>query len=148
MYHMCRGLQCSLTTNIDLVFGIQLLVERFSCLRCFSSCPFFSCWVHFGFYTSVIVWGYYDISVTCLKGSWSIDHEKSWMTVILLLKHVLETLGNDRNLSMNMAKPWVKITIGVVIVLNGFDGFYCYYRFSTWHDSHLGIWFSSAICWI
>lgn len=60
------------------------------------------------------------------------------MTVILLLKHVLETLGNDRNLSMNMAKPcvkitkpWVKITIGVVIVLNGFDGRYCYYRFST-----------------
>lgn len=52
------------------------------------------------------------------------------MTVILLLKHVLETLGNDRTLSMNMGKPWVKITIGVVIVLNGFDGSYCYYRFS------------------
>lgn len=53
------------------------------------------------------------------------------MTVIHLLKHVLETLGNDRNLSMNMAEPWVKITIGVVIVLNGFADCYCYYRFST-----------------
>lgn len=53
------------------------------------------------------------------------------MTVILLLKHVLETLGNDRNLSMNMAEPWVNITIGVVIVLNGFADCYCYYRFST-----------------